>query len=288
MIAAAALEEGIITPEKPEFCAGAVKLAGRFFNCHKGGGHGWVSLVEAITHSCNVYFYKTGHRLGIERIAKWARRFGFGDITGIDLPYEVSGLVPSPEWKERVYKTKWYPSETVSVSIGQGPLEVTPLQVAVFMAAVANGGRLVRPHLVKGGIGLDGTVELFTLPATRSVGVEDSHLRWVRQGLYGAVNRGGTAVRARIPQISAAGKTGSAQVVRRRLGRKPEELPEELRHHAWFVCFAPFEEPEIAVSVFIEHGGSASISAVPLAEFLKAYAEVRKGRILEQDRRVTE
>ena len=289
LIAAAALQEGIITPEKKEFCAGAVNLAGRFFHCNKSSGHGWVDLVEAITHSCNVYFYKLGHKLGIERVAKWARRFGFGDLSGVDLPYEVSGLVPTPEWKQRVYKEKWYPSETVSVSIGQGPLEVSPLQMAVFMAAVANGGKLVRPHLVLGVRGLDGTVNLLPSPQTTSVGVDAEHLSWIRKGMYGTVNRGGTAVRARIPQISAAGKTGTAQVIRKRLGVKPEDLPEELRHHAWFVCFAPYENPEIAVCVFVEHGGTSSISSVPLAaEFLKTYAEVRleagasaNGRVIE-------
>ncbi len=276
LIAAAALQEGITTPERQEFCGGAVELDNRLFHCHAGAGHGWMSLVPAITHSCNIYFYKTGRRLGIERIARWASRFGFGERTEIDLPYEVAGLVPTPEWSERVRNSPWYPSETVSISIGQGPLEVTPLQMAVFMAAVANGGRLVQPHLVRGMRRPGGELFIFPQPPTRSVGIGDDVLRWVREGLYGAVNRGGTAARARIPQISIAGKTGTAQVVRKRFGVSPEELPEEQRHHAWFVCFAPSEEPEVAVCVFVEHGGSASLSAVPLAtEFLRSYAQVR-------------
>ncbi len=289
LIAAAALQEGIMTPERKELCAGAVNLAGRFVHCHASGGHGSLNVVEALTLSCNVFFYKTGHRLGIERIAKWAGRFGFGELSGIDLPYEVSGLVPTPEWKERVRGEMWYPSETVSVSIGQGPLEVTPLQMAVFMAAVANGGKLLTPQLVRGVRDLDGTVKYFPHPEARSVGIDEEHLRVVREGLYGAVNRGGTAVRARIPQISAAGKTGTAQVIRKRFGLKPEDLPEEFRHHAWFVCFAPYEEPEIAVCIFVEHGGSSNLSSVPLgAEFLRAYAERREGLKRNVGVRITE
>jgi len=281
LIAAAALQEGIITPEKTEYCAGATNLAGRLFHCH--GSHGNVNVVDALTFSCNVFFYKTGYRLGIDRIEKWARRFGFGETTGIDLPYEVPGLVPSPEWKRKTQGGIWYPSETVSVSIGQGPLQVTPLQMAVFMAAVANGGKLLSPRLVRGVRNLDGSVTLFSRPAARRVGIDEEHLAVVRQGLYGAVNRGGTAVRARIPEISAAGKTGTAQVIRKRFGTKPEDLPEELRHHAWFVCFAPYEQPEIAVCVFVEHGGSSHLSSVPLAaQFLRTYAEVRKDRSRER------
>jgi penicillin-binding protein 2 len=277
LIASAALQEGIITPDRQEFCAGTINLAGRFVNCSAAGGHGWVNVVQALTVSCNVFFYKTGYRLGIERIDKWAARFGFGEQTGIDLPYEVPGLVPSPEWKQKTSGEIWYPSETVSVSIGQGALEVTPLQLAVFMAAIANGGKLLTPHLVRGVRSLDGTITYFPDPAPRSVGIDEENLRVVREGLYGAVNRGGTAVRARIPQISAAGKTGTAQVIRKRFGLKPEDLPEELRHHAWFVCFAPYENPEIAVCIFVEHGGSSHLSSVPLAaEFLRAYAERRE------------
>jgi penicillin-binding protein 2 len=279
LIAAAALQEGIITPDRLEFCAGAVNLAGRFVHCSASGGHGWVNVVQALTVSCNIFFYKTGHRLGIERIDKWATRFGFGEQTGIDLPFEVPGLVPTPEWKLKVHGEVWYPSETVSVSIGQGPLEVTPLQLAVFMAAVANGGKLMTPHLVRGVRDLDGKITYFPPPAPRSVGIDEENLRVVREGLYGVVNRGGTAARARIPQISIAGKTGTAQVIRKRFGLKPEDLPEELRHHAWFVCFAPYEKPEIAVCVFVEHGGSSHLSSVPLAaEFLRSYAE-RRGQL---------
>ena len=274
LIASAALQEGIITPSSTEFCAGATNLAGRLFHCNST--HGEMNVVSALTFSCNVFFYKAGHRLGIERIAKWAQRFGFGDPTGIDLPYEVAGLVPSQEWKRRVYGTIWYPSETVSVSIGQGPLEVTPLQMAVFMSAVANGGKLYTPHLVRGIRERDGSITYFPRPAPRLVGIDEEHLAVVREGLYGVVNRGGTAVRARIPEISAAGKTGTAQVIRKRFGKKPEDLPEEFRHHAWFVCFAPYDEPEIAICVFVEHGGSSHLSSVPLAaQFLRAYAEIR-------------
>jgi penicillin-binding protein 2 len=277
LMAAAGLQEGVVNPSTELFCGGVVLLDNRYYHCHVSSGHGNMTIVPALTHSCNVFFYKVGRQLGIDKIAYWAKRFGFGEPTGIDLPYEVPGLVPTPEWKRRVRVSDWYPGETINVSIGQGSLEVTPIQMARFMAAIANGGKLVKPHIIRGIRNADGKVTIFRPPEPTEVGISDENLRYVREGIYGAVNRGGTAARARIPQISAAGKTGTAQVVRRRFGVSPEELPEEQRHHAWFVCFAPYEKPEIAVCVFVEHGGSSSLSAVPMAaEFLRAYAELRQ------------
>lgn len=269
MIASAGLREGLITPDRQEFCGGGVFLANRQWSCN--GAHGWVDLRSALTHSCNVYFYKLGNRLGIEKIHKWATRFGFGSVTGIDLPNEKDGLVPTQDWMERAFKRPWYPADTISVSIGQGSLLVTPVQLAVYMAAIANGGTLVKPHLVRGMRRADGGIVLFSPPAGEPTGIEDDILRDVRQGLWGVVHAGGTAPRANIPEISIAGKTGTAQVVAKRYWR--EDMPEELRHHVWFVCFAPTENPEVALTVFVEHGENSSRVAVPIAtEFLRAYA----------------
>lgn len=279
VMASAALKEGIITPTEKEFCAGSVRLVNRNWDCN--GVHEWVDVTQAITRSCNIFFYKAGNKLGIEKIAKWAGRFGFGEPTGIDLPNEKSGLVPTPEWLEKTRGLTWYPADTVSISIGQGSLLVTPIQLAVAMSAVANGGKLVQPHLIRGVRSGHGIIELYPIATPSSVGIGDEILQTVRKGLWGVVNNGGTAVRARIPQISIAGKTGTAQVVDKKYWR--EDMPEELRHHTWFVCFAPYENPEIAVAVFVEHGQSSSRSAVPLAaEFLRTYAENRDRLMADQ------
>lgn len=273
IMASAALKEGIVTPTTKEFCAGSVHLVNRNWDCN--GVHEWMDVTQAITRSCNIFFYKAGNKLGIEKIEKWAGRFGFGELTGIDLPNEKSGLVPTPEWLEETRGLPWYPADTVSISIGQGALLVTPVQLAVAMSAVANGGKIVQPHLIRGIRTTDGSTGLLPIPTPSSVGIGDEVLHTVREGLWGVVNNGGTAVRARIPQISVAGKTGTAQIVDKKYWR--DDMPEELRHHTWFVCFAPYENPKIAVAVFVEHGQSSSRSAVPLAaEFLRTYAANRE------------
>lgn len=292
LMAIAALQEGIIDRNTTLFCGGVALLENRYFHCNSAGGHGDMTLVPALTRSCNIYFYKVGRLLGIEKIAKWAKRFGFGRITGVDLPYEVEGLVPTPEWKRRTKGVDWYPGETINVSIGQGSLEVTPLQMVRFMAAVANGGWLVHPHLIRGVRDTGGRLRILSIPEPQKVGVDEEILKLVRAGIYGAVNvPGGTALAASNlgGRFKAAGKTGTAQVVKKRLGVSPEEMEKEQRHHSWFVCFAPFEEPEIAVCVFVEHGGSASRIAVPLAaEFLRTYRTLREEIMGELAKRTAE
>jgi penicillin-binding protein 2 len=256
--AVAALEEGVITPATAFFCPGQTTIYGNVFHCARGG-HGTLDLRAALAQSCNVYFYNVGVRLEIQRLSRWAKAMGLGTPSGIDLPHEAAGLMPSPEWKMRLFKTPWYAGETISVSIGQGQVSATPLQMARVAAVIANGGRLVRPHLVKGGPGAE------DLP----IGIAPATIAAVRDGMRGVV-AAGTGWRARMQTVEVAGKTGSAQVVARsRLQRSPHA--EELQPHGWFIGFAPAEEPTIAFAVLVEHGRSGGESAAPLAREILAH-----------------
>lgn len=258
VVAAAALAEGVVDPSTTVHCGGATTIFNHRFRCWKRGGHGRVNLVEAIRGSCDIYFYNLGKALGIDRISRYSRLFGLGQATGVELAVEKSGLVPDPEWSLARRKHPWYPGETISVSIGQGPLLVTPLQVATMMAAVANGGRTVGPHLRAGHTGPRGALEL-------PEGVLDP----IRQGLWEVVNSPkGTARGSAVPGLEVAGKTGTVQVVRQSTWTKNEDLPFEQRDHAWFASFAPADDPELVVVVFIEHGGSGSRAAAPMAKAL--------------------
>jgi len=248
--ATAALEEGVITPQTTFFCPGHLSVYNTVFRCMSV--HGVVDLRRAIAASCNVYFYQVGIRLEIGRLAKWAKLMGLGAPTGVDLPFEASGLMPSPEWKLRVLKTPWYSGETVSVAIGQGQVSATPIQMARVAAFIANGGRLVRPHFVRA--------------AAQPLGpalVSKETIAAVKEGMC-AVVASGTGWPARLSNVQVCGKTGSAQVVARaRLERTP--TVHELKAHGWFIAFAPADEPQIALAVLVEHGGSGAGSAAPVA-----------------------
>jgi penicillin-binding protein 2 len=254
--ATAALEERLITPQTTFYCPGHLSVYNTVFRCM--GTHGVVDLQRAIAISCNVYFYQVGIRLEITRLAKWGKLMGLGAPTGVDLPAEASGLMPSPEWKLRVLKTPWYAGETVSVAIGQGQVSATPLQMARVAAFVANGGRLVRPHF-----------------ARRSEGPRQPPL--VRPETIAAVRGGmsqvvaaGTGLRARLQTVEVCGKTGSAQVVARsRLEKSPNAR--ELIPHGWFIAFAPAQNPKIALAVLVEHGGSGAAAAAPVARRILAH-----------------
>ena len=261
VMAAAGLAEGVIDGHERVFCRGSVSIYGHTFGCGLARGHGWVDLHTAIERSCNVYFYTLGQKLGIERIASYARAFGLGRPTGIDLRGEKSGLVPDPEWSRLVRRSPWFPGETISVAIGQGSMLATPLQVARMAAAVANGGRLVRPHLVRRDddkVVDDGRVDV---PAAA--------LATVRDGLTAVVNDpSGTAyAAAHLADFAIAGKTGTVQVVAR-TGVPNDTLPYELRNHAWFASFAPAADPRLVVVVFVEHGGGGASGAAPIAKSL--------------------
>jgi penicillin-binding protein 2 len=257
VVAAAALEEGIITPNTRLYCSGQISMYGTMFHCKKGG-HGVVDLHKALAQSCNVFFYQVGSQLEIGRIARYAKLLGLGAPTGIDLPYEVGGLVPTPEWKLGLFKIPWYAGETVSVAIGQGQVTVTPIQMARLVAVFANGGFLLRPRLIRSIGGKSIPVE-----APVNVGLSPETLNAIRAGLSAVVNQGGTGWRARLSGVEVCGKTGSAQVVAS--VRLREDAPEELQPHAWFVGFAPADDPRVAFAILVEHGIGGGRSAAPLA-----------------------
>ncbi len=283
ILAAALLADGIVTPETRVYCPGYFRHGRRTYRCWKRGGHGSVNMHEAIKQSCDVYFYTNGVKLGIDRLARHARAFGLGHRTGIRLSGEAPGLVPSTEWKKRRFGVVWYPGETVSASIGQGFNLYTPLQLAVAYAALANGGKVLQPRLLLRLEAQDGTVEKEFPPEVRSqVGISPQHLAVVRRGLAAVVEEpGGTGRRARVPGVRVAGKTGTAQVVGlgHTEGMEEQEIPIRRRDHGWFGAYAPVDEPEIAVAVFVEHGLHGASAAAPVAQrILARYFEKKEER----------
>jgi penicillin-binding protein 2 len=263
-LALGGLFEGHIDPTWGVVCQGGVTLYGHPFRCWVRSGHGRVGLERSLEVSCDVFYYMLGQRLGIHRMAHWLRQFGFGQPTGADFSGERVGLVGTPEWKRQTRNEPWYPGEAVSVSIGQGPLDATPLQVARAFAALANGGWLVTPHLVAG----RGREPPRRLPFTAE------QLELVREGLRRAVH--GSRGTARILKpLPVAGKTGTAQVARLQVDVELADLDPRLRHHAWFVGWAPLDEPEIVVAVLVEHGGGGGSVAAPVAG--KVFAAALEG-----------
>ncbi len=268
---AAGMEENVVPFDEAMFCPGYTVLYGNRFDCWRGHGH--VSLHDALVHSCNVFFYTLGDRLGIDRISKYATMMGLGRRTGIDLPREDPGLFPSQEWKMRVSNERWYPGETISVSIGQGPVSVTPLQVTWAVGGLVTGGHLVQPHLVDpehlGNLGIE-TPDL----QREEYPLRETTLQTIQQALWGVVNEGGTGTRARVRGFEVGGKTGTAQVVQKGAAGEREELGD----HAWFVGFAPFDAPEIVVGVFVENGGGGGATAAPVAQaIMQVYFDKKIG-----------
>lgn len=262
-----------INPDERVFCPGAATFYGRSFRCH--GHHGSVDLPTALQVSCDVYFYTMGKRVGIDAIAETANAFGFGRPTGIDLQHEKTGNVPSPEWSLAVRKHPWYLGETISVSIGQGPLLVSALQVARAFAGIANpDGALPTPHLFHIGENVR-TAERFVYrpPAKESIAYPPGVRKKIVEGLWRVVNApGGTAYASKVPGLDICGKTGSVQVVGQKDTKKAHFLPEELRDHGWFAGFAPRTDPKIVVVVFAEHGEHGATAAAPLAsKLIEAY-----------------
>ncbi len=266
VMATAMLESKAVPEDFSVNCTGSEDFYGRPFHCwvFGKGAHGHVTLHEAIVKSCDIFFYNLGKRLGIDRISYYASHLGLGRRTGIDLPGEQEGLVPSEEWKERVFKQKWYPGETISVAVGQGATTVTPLQLAHMVAGVAMGGIFHRPHLLLGAKDEDEA----GFPIT-----EDT-VEQVTQGMFGVVNEeGGTAHGAHLEGIEFCGKTGSAQLISNEgLKRAGGHGGKALADNAWFVGFAPRRNPEIVVSVLVEHGVHGATAAAPVArDIIKAY-----------------
>lgn len=288
-VAAAGLAEGEITREEEIFCPGFFRLGRRVYRCWKRGGHGDVAMDDALKGSCDVYFYNLGVRLGIDRIARYARGFGFGSPTGVDLGAEKGGLIPSKDWKLRARGEAWIKGETVSAAIGQGYNLVTPIQLAVAYAALANGGRVLRPQLIKRFETWDGEVLKIMTPIERArVPVSREILEVVRDGLVAVVQgEHGTGGRARVLGVNVAGKSGTTQVVSLDLveDMEPEEIPMRYRDHALFAAFAPAEAPEIAVVALVEHAGAGggTVAAPIVQKVLARYFEKRRAEEAAND-----
>jgi penicillin-binding protein 2 len=272
----AGLEEGVIRPDFHVSCAGHANFYGRDFKCWKKGGHGSVDLRHAIEQSCDVYFYTVANMVGVDKINKWATALGLGVKSGIDLPNEAQGLVPSTEWKQRVRHEKWYAGETISVGIGQGAVAVTPVSMAVYMATLANGGTRVTPHLLKAVDDGTGWKAVEPPPPQSKVEVDPDKLQAIRDGLWMVVNAGGTGGRARILGHDVAGKTGTAQVISN-AGRLASKSNKDLRDNGWFVFFAPRDNPEIAGVVFLEHGIHGPNAAAVAHHILEVFFAKKDG-----------
>ncbi|MDR3500479.1 MAG: penicillin-binding protein 2 [Parvibaculum sp.] len=276
--AIAALEAGI-DPNRTVTCTGKYAFGDHYFHCWKKDGHGSVGMHDGIKHSCDIYFYDTARRIGIDAIEKVARQFGLGETYNLEIPGEKAGVVPSRDWKRAVTGVSWQQGETLITGIGQGYLLTTPLQLAVLASRIANGGYAVKPRLTRA-IGGD----LLPVPEAPKMDINPEWIKIVQSGMNGVSNEaGGTAFRSRIPDVGfeLAGKTGSAQVRRITMAerdsgvRKNETLEWRLRDHALFICFAPVAEPKYAMSLVIEHGGSGSGAAAPAARDIMLEVEKR-------------
>jgi penicillin-binding protein 2 len=267
IVAIAGLESGTIDDNYHVNCAGGATYGGRFFKCH--AVHGPIAIHEAIAKSCDTFFYEAGNRIGIDNIAQYAQLAGFGKKTGIDLPGEAEGLMPTPRWKIRVQHDKWQTGETVNVSIGQGAVTVTPMQLASAIGGLAIGGVWHQPHLSKE----------WQSSEPRHADFKASNVAQIVSGMYGVVNEpGGTGTSGAIPGLDVCGKTGTAQRLSNELAKTNKALRDQLKDNAWFVGFAPRDNPEIVVATLFE-GGEFSILAAPISrDVIKAYFD-KKERI---------
>ncbi|MBW1916027.1 MAG: penicillin-binding protein 2 [Deltaproteobacteria bacterium] len=278
VVALAGLEEGVIEADEEIICPGSYTLGNRTYSCWLKGGHGSIGFHRAMRESCDVYFYKLGKRLGVEKIAYYARMCGLGKKTNFALKNEMPGLIPTNEWKLEKKGVPWQPGETVSMSIGQTFVLVTPIQATRLIAAIFNGGRIYEPKIIQR-IGKKNKKVLGIEPALMGeIEADPKNLELIKKGLIAVVNEPhGTGSKAMVPGVIIAGKTGTAQVIslpRDRDEEIEEEIPLEHRDHAWFVCVAPVEDPQIAICVLVEHGGHGGSASAPIAaEMIKAYLE---------------
>jgi penicillin-binding protein 2 len=263
VVAAAGLQEGLLEPQEEEKCLGGLWLGRRRFGCWKEQGHGKLDLYRAIVESCDVYFYQAGLKIGVDTIARYARGFGFGFQVGTGLAPEAPGLVPDTRWKLQRLGQPWYMGETLNTAIGQGYVLVSPLQMARFAAALAEGKGLRQVRFLKGEVG----------EVVRPLPISQETLQFIRQAMRGVVqDKRGTGRAAGVGGLSVAGKTGTAQVAAKE---------KEVKDHAWFVAFAPFEAPRIALAVVLEHGGHGGSAAAPVArkvikQYLKGLEDANK------------
>ncbi len=266
IVTIAGLETGMLDPSTTVTCGGGATFYGHYFKCDEV--HGTVDLHRAIVHSCDTFFFTVGNRIGIDRIAEYAELAGFGKKTGIDLPNEREGLVPSPHWKLRVQREKWYAGETISVAIGQGPLTVTPIQLASVIGGLVSGGVWYKPHLVKNA----------HIDPPRRANFHPENVATIVSAMCGVVNEGGTGAGAAIPGLEICGKTGTAQRISNDLAKSNKALALAMRDNGWFVGFAPRENPEIVVAALWEGGGKGALSAPIVRDVIKAYFD-KKARL---------
>ena len=308
-VALAGLENGVITAEQFIHCAGHTTLGSRTWYCWKKGGHGSVSMPTAITQSCDCYFYEVARRLGVDRISAMAHKLGLGELTGIGVPNEQKGLIPTEAWKKAARGEPWQQGETLNVGIGQGQVAVTPIQLCTFAARIANGGLAVKPTLVRATVTTAAAAAKVARDETdngptamqklESIGISPQHLAVVQRGMFGCVNGGGTAARAILKMRDVdkkdwqmAGKTGSAQIhstkrAERALGEmtmaKMAQRPWELRDHALFVSFAPFHAPRYAAACVIEHGMAGAQAAVAVKDVMEEVLRLDPSRKVRTD-----
>jgi len=267
VVTSAALETKEITPSFKVTCHGSFPFGSRLFRDWKAEGHGTMDLHLALVQSCDVYFYELGRRVGIDRLAEFSARYGLGQETGVELLSEKKGLVPSTSWKQSSKGEPWFPGETLSAAIGQGYLTTTPLQLASLIGTVANGGVRYQPILIKGvREHQSGRLFEFSPVKTGQVDISPETLAVIQDALRGVVSEPhGTGVAAKSPRVEIAGKTGTAQVIGTRIVGDFDRLQKKFQDHAWFVSYAPFKDPKIAVAVIVEHGGHGGSAAAPLA-----------------------
>ncbi len=273
-MAVAALETKTMAPSSTVFCNGGYQFGKRIYHDWKASGHGAVDLHTALVHSCDVYFYTVGQRMGIDVMAEFGREFGLGQGTGVELPSERAGIMPSTAWKQKAKNEPWLPGETVSAAIGQGYVTVTPLQMASLIGTVANDGVNYRPRLVQAVMDrITGNLQELPAVPRGKIKAKPETFRIIKEALADVVTKG-TATRAKSSLVTIGGKTGTAQVAALRTG--PEEnIPKKFRDHAWFVAFAPVESPKIAVAVLAEHMGHGGSAAAPLAkEVIETYMKL--------------
>ena len=272
VMALAGLEKGVVELDTSVYCSGQISLYGHSFRCWNKNGHGRVTLHESLRQSCNIYFYLLGQKLGIDYISEFSARFGLGERTGIDLVGEVTGLIPSTGWKRRVLGTSWYPGETISVAIGQGPVHVTPIQLARAVSIMATG-RDPRIHLVR-----DPSLERAKKLGGGRVRLSLEHREFIKEAMWAVVNQYGTGRSAQVVGFDVCGKPGSAQTIGRASRAKlSKEQEKRFSSNAWFVGFAPRDVPEIIAAVLVEKGGAGGSAAAPVAgKVMQAYYEKYK------------
>jgi len=277
VVALAGLEEGIIDPEEEIFCTGSYQVGSHSYHCWRKKGHGKVAFHRALVESCDSYFYKIGKRLGIDKIAYYARMCGLGKKTNFFLDCERAGLIPTRNWKLKRWGVPWQTGETISVAIGQSFVLVTPLQAARLISVIFNGGYLHQPKVIKWIEENRRKIHQFTPPSPDKIDVRSENLELIKSALIGVVNEPhGTGSRARLKNILVAGKTGTAQVINleteKKIINEESDIPAKFRDHAWFVAIAPVDKPALAIAVLVEHGGHGGSAAAPIAKnILKAY-----------------